>query len=93
MKFFLALTMIFFSMMALASDKKETKSLEQKKAKLISGLDERISKLQKSKSCIQQAQDEKALSECRRSKPNRREKLRKKLKESTTPREQKVEKK
>lgn len=92
MKFFLALTMAFLTMSALANDKKETKSLEQKKAKLISGIDERISQLQKNKSCIQQAQDEKTLSECRRSKPNRRDKLRKKLKEAAMPREQKVEK-
>ncbi len=87
MKLFFVLTMAFLTTSVLA------KSLEEKKTKLISGLDERISELQKSKSCIQQAQDEKSLSECRKSKPNRREKLRKKLKEATKPREQKVEKK
>ena len=85
MKLLLVLTLVFLSMSVLA------KSLEEKKTKLISGLDQKISQLQKTKSCIQQAQDEKSLSKCRR--PNRSEKLRKKLKGAAKPREQKVEKK
>jgi len=68
MKLFFVLTMAFLTTSVLA------KSLEEKKTKLISGLDERISELQKSKSCIQQAQDEKifvGMSKNRKPKPKR----------------------
>lgn len=79
MKLSIVLTMVFFSTAVLANENIKGQSLADKKANLISRLDKRIVDLQKSKACIQEAKDEKALGECHHGQKNRRERLRKKL--------------
>lgn len=79
MKLSIVLTMVFLTTAALANERIKGQSLQDKKANLISRLDKRIVELQKSKACIQEAKDEKAVSECHQGQRNRRERLRKKL--------------
>lgn len=84
MKLLVTLAMILFVSATLADGKNAEKTLENKKEKLLAHLDKKISKLQKSKECIEQAKDEKSLSECNKGE-SRREKLRKKMEGKKKP--------
>ena len=62
-----ALTILVFSRVSYTDDKDGSGNFEEKKARAISEIDERIQKLQEAKTCVSSATDHEAMKKCRAS--------------------------
>ena len=89
MKATLTIVLLTLSFSVISQDKGEKGSFEERKANLTAHLNKRIEQLQKSKSCVSEAKDEKALRACHEKMREHRQKLREKMRTMKKERKEK----